>query len=169
MNEQLANLLGATAVLVDDLVAEQLETELGRSGGAAGALVTIANEPGLSIDRLRAALALTHSGAVRLVDRLEQDRLVRRRPRAGRKVGVELTARGRATVGRLGQARLQAVAQVLATLSLTEQRQLDALLRRILTAQTTGEDDLRRTCRLCSFEACECDGRRCPVAAAAAP
>ena len=166
MSSSLTNLLGAAALLVDDAVAQNIEEQLPHGGSAPAALVTLAHEPGLSIDGLRAALGLTHSGAVRLVDRLEQDGLVRRSRGGGRVVAVYLTARGRRALARVERARLAAAAELLAPLSTTERRQLESLLRRILAGQSQSDDDLNRICRLCSFEACESTGRACPVAEA---
>jgi DNA-binding MarR family transcriptional regulator len=160
-------LLAAGARLVDDTVEARLERELPRTASAPAALVTLSHEPRLSIAELRGALGLTHSGAVRLVDRLEQDGLVRRSRAGGRAVALHLTSRGGRALMRLERARLEACADLLAPLNASERRQLETLLRRMLAAQTRGEDDLNRICRLCSFEACESGGRACPVAKAA--
>jgi DNA-binding MarR family transcriptional regulator len=161
LTEALANLLAATSLLVNDAV----DAGLPRSRSTAAALVTLAHQPGLSIDALRTVLGLTHSGAVRLVDRLEEDGLVKR-ARGGRSVAVTLTHRGRQAVSAVERARLARVAELLEPLTAAEQRQLEKALREILAARTEGLDDLYRICRLCSFPACESDGRACPVAEA---
>jgi hypothetical protein len=70
-------------------------------------------------------------------------------------------------VQRIEQARIAAAADLLSPLSEAQRRQLEAMLARILGARTNGEDDLRRICRLCSFDACESGGQVCPVALAA--
>lgn len=168
MSERAANLLAATAQLVTDAVAEQLAAQLPHGASAPAALITIAHHPGLSIDRLSVPLGLTHSGTVRLIDRLEADELVRREKRAERAVKLHLTRRGRRAVERIEAARIVATDRVLAPLSTDERRQLDAILSRLLAARTHDQADLRRICRLCSFDACEGGGSRCPVAAAAA-
>src|SRR5919198_1758147 len=116
MSVSVANLLGATAQLVDDAVREGIEREIHRTASAPAALVTIAHDSGLSIDALRAALGLTHSGAVRLVDRLEHDGLVRRTRPGGRAVGLSLTPAGRRILRRLEHARLVATAELLSAL-----------------------------------------------------
>ena len=170
MADRVANLLAAAALLVEDAVQRRLERELPRTASAPAAIVTIAHRPRLSIDHLREALGLTHSGAVRLVDRLAQDGLVRRSKSGGRAVGLTLTRRGRYMLERLERARLDATTDLLDPLGESERRQLDRLLSRLLAARTSGEHDLHRICRLCSFAACVSDRRRCPVAdAAAAP
>ena len=106
-----------------------------------------------TLDQLRAALGLTHSGAVRLVDRLEEDGLVRRARAGGRAVAPDLTARGRRALTRLERVRLEASAELLTPFSASKREQLELLLRRMLAAQTANEADLNRICRLCSFEA----------------
>jgi DNA-binding MarR family transcriptional regulator len=167
MDESLANLFAAAGTLVTDAVKARLDGELSRTASAPAALVTLAHEPGISIDVLRAALGLTHSGAVRLVDRLEEDGLVRRSRAGGRAVAVDLTARGRRALAAVERARLAAVDELLEPLDPAARRQLGRALRRILAEQTRGDDDLNRICRLCSFAACESGGRACPVAEAA--
>jgi DNA-binding MarR family transcriptional regulator len=160
----LPNLLAAFGLLVEDAVAERLEQELGRNATAAAALVMLERQQ-LSVGELRQALALTHSGAVRLVDRLEDDGFVER-ARHGRDVTVSLTRRGRTACARLESERLAAAADLASALTSSERKQLEKLLRRILAAQTENDDDLNRICRLCSFEACESAGTACPVAEA---
>jgi DNA-binding MarR family transcriptional regulator len=153
-------------LLVEDAVRTHVEQQLGRAASAPAALVTLAHAPGSSIDSLRSALGLTHSGAVRLVDRLEADGLVRRSRDGGRAVAVDLTARGRRALAAVEQTRLTAADELVAPLDAAARWQLEQLLQRILAAQSQSDDDLRRICRLCSFAACESDGHVCPVAEA---
>jgi DNA-binding MarR family transcriptional regulator len=164
MSEALANLLAATAQLVEDTVSGGLERDLALTASAPAALVTLAHEPGLSIDALRRVLDLTHSGAVRLIDRLEADGLVERTRRGGRSVAVTLTRRGRKAVAEIERVRLESVAQLLAPLTVSERRELERVLGHVLASRTQSLDDLHRICRLCSFPACESKGRSCPVA-----
>jgi MarR family transcriptional regulator, negative regulator of the multidrug operon emrRAB len=167
VSERSANLLAAAGQLVSDAVTARLEDALTHAASAPAALMTIAHRPGLSIERLSEALALTQSGGVRLIDRLATDGLVRREKLSARTVRLHLTPRGQRAVQRIEQARIAAAADLLSPLSGAQRRQLEAMLARILAARTRGEDDLRRICRLCSFEACESGGRICPVAEAA--
>jgi MarR family transcriptional repressor of emrRAB len=164
---RLANLLAATSRLVDDAVDARLAAELSLTASAPAALVTISNHPGQSVDDLRRTLDLTHSGAVRLVDRLEADGLVRRRPH-GRSVSVELTARGRRRHAAVKQARLAAVEETLAALTPPARAQLEPILEALLAAHASSQDDLRRVCRLCAYDTCERPDCACPVAAAVA-
>jgi DNA-binding MarR family transcriptional regulator len=162
---RLANLLAAAARLVDDAVDERLAGELGLAASAPAALVTLANHPGQTVDDLRRTLRLTHSGAVRLVDRLEADGLVRRRPH-GRSVSLELTARGRRRHAGVERARLAAVEETLAALTPEARSRLEPILEALLAGHAASDQDLRRVCRLCAYDVCERPDCACPVAAA---
>jgi MarR family transcriptional regulator, negative regulator of the multidrug operon emrRAB len=165
VTERASNLLAAAGQLVADAVTARLEDALVHTASAPAALMTIAHHPGLSIERLSEALGLTQSGGVRLIDRLAADGLVRREKLSARSLRLHLTGRGTRAVERIEQARIAAAADVLSPLSAAQRRQLEAMLARILAAHTHDEGDLRRICRLCSFDACESGGRACPVAA----
>jgi MarR family transcriptional regulator, negative regulator of the multidrug operon emrRAB len=165
MSERTANLLAAAGQRVADAVTARLEDTLTHTASAPAAIMTIAHHPGLSIERLSEAVGITDSGGVRLIDRLAADGLVRREKLSARMVRLHLTPCGQRAVERIEQARIAAATDLLSPLSGAQRRQLEAVLARILAAQTHGEDDLRRICRLCSFDACESGGRACPVAA----
>src|SRR2546427_8823017 len=66
-----ANLLGAAVTALNDEL--EAATASGAEHGAAfpAALVSVHWAPGLSIEQLRRILGLSHSGTVRLLDRLE--------------------------------------------------------------------------------------------------
>lgn len=167
LSHRTANLLAAAAQLVGDAVTDRLAGELPHTASAPAALISIAHQPGLSIERLRTALHLTHSGTVRLIDRLEAEELVRREKHGERALKLHLTRRGRRAVERIEAARLAAVAELLSPLNEQERRQLDGVLARLLADRTHNQDDLYRICRLCSFDACEPGALLCPVAQAA--
>src|SRR6185503_11105786 len=86
-----ANLLGALGIVLADALAD--------AGGdsEAAALVAIGGpSAGASIDALSAVVGLSHSGTVRLVDRLEADGLLERRRGADqRSATLLLTPAGR--------------------------------------------------------------------------
>jgi MarR family transcriptional regulator, negative regulator of the multidrug operon emrRAB len=169
MSTRTANLLAATARLIDDAVQASLLRELPFGASAPAALISIAHQPDLSIEDLRQILAITHSGTVRLVDRLETDELVTRIRTGQRAVKLRLTPRGRRTLRKLEAARLAAVATIATALPDAAQAQLEELLSQILAAQTHSHGDLQRICRLCSFDACQTTHRACPVDRAAHP
>jgi MarR family transcriptional repressor of emrRAB len=159
MAAHLANLLAAAAQVVTDAVATN-------TPGRSAALVALSHDPGEPIETLRRTLQLTHSGAVRTIDRLAADGLVQRE-RRGRTAVVELTARGQEEVQALAAARLEAASAVLAAVPAELHDGLEHALSALLAGHTSDEADLRRICRTCSFEACEGEGERCPVAVAA--
>jgi DNA-binding MarR family transcriptional regulator len=161
-----ANVLGAAAQLVVDAVEARLHDTLPRSISAPAALMTLGHHPGLSIEQLRLALGLTHSGTVRLIDRLTTANLVLRRKQGGREVQLFLTRGGSRVVDRIQGARIAAAEELLAVLPDHQRQQLDAILAELLASRTEDEEDLRRICRLCSFSACQNDRQTCPVAAA---
>jgi DNA-binding MarR family transcriptional regulator len=167
VSERTANLLAATGQLVADAVTARLEGALTHTASAPAAVMTIAHHPGLSVEVLSEALDITNSGGVRLIDRLAADGLVRREKLSARNVRLHLTSRGQRAVQRIEQARIAAATDLLSPLSAAQRRELEAMLAAILANRTHGEDDLRRICRLCSFDACESGGRICPVAEAA--
>src|SRR2546421_11807780 len=128
------NLLGAMALAVSDRMAEALADRSGRSESAAATLSALdqfLGEP--SIDQLSRVLGLSQSGTVRLVDRLEQDGLVRRGSgEDGRTTTVPLTPAGRRAARRLEAARLEGLEGVLQPLGDGERRTLAALPGRVL-------------------------------------
>ena len=157
-----ANALGALALEVARRVQEAGEAASphGASGPAAlAALHGLAG--GRSIDALRRVVGLTHSGAVRLVDRLAADGLVERRVGAdGRAVALQLTPEGRRAARRVLSRREAALEGVLAPLTPADRSTLAALHERLLGSLTEGQEARRRVCRLCDVEAC---GRECPT------
>jgi DNA-binding MarR family transcriptional regulator len=90
------NLLGAFVLAVADRIRVETENSVGHSGSAAAALVTIAHFPGRTVEFLRQAIGLSHPAAVRVVDRLVEQGLVRRRPSGpGPAVALTVTTAGR--------------------------------------------------------------------------
>ena len=82
-NKRTLNLLGALALSIVDALNTVVEANAGYGGEAPAALVTLGAEPGISINTLRQILNLSHPGTVRLIDRLESQGLVERRPGGG--------------------------------------------------------------------------------------
>src|SRR4051812_26989829 len=118
---------------------------------------------GHSIDALRRVVGLTHSGAVRLVDRLSAAGLVERRVGAdGRAVALQLTPEGRRAARRVLARREAAIESALTPLSARERADLARLHERLLAHLTEGHEDRRRVCRLCDVDGC---GRDCPTRA----
>ncbi|HEY6964361.1 MAG TPA: MarR family transcriptional regulator [Erythrobacter sp.] len=160
MDLALANILGALSMAVMDRIEEAARDVLGRSGETPAALIVIGYGQGITNDRLCRILGLSHSGAVRLVDRLVADELVeRRRGRDARETALHLTQKGAETRRALLCSRLSTVNALLDVLSDSEQSRLEALVRNLLARQATSEGDRYRICRLCDAAVCE----RCPL------
>lgn len=154
----LANVLGALATRVADEGTASLEaTSLVES--AQVALILISKYPGCSIQQLRAPLQLSHSGCVRLVDRLVEQALVQReRSEDGRAVSLRLTGRGRAAATRGIQRREELLTRLVSVLDADERDALFAVANKLLRAGAATERVIVRTCRTCDYNACT----RCP-------
>src|ERR671935_835256 len=75
-----ANLLGAFALAVVDRLHEELTAAGERGLSATAALIHLRLRPGRNIDFLARLLRISHPATVRIVDRLEDDGLIERRP-----------------------------------------------------------------------------------------
>jgi DNA-binding MarR family transcriptional regulator len=158
----LSNKLAALALAVADATLARTED---LAPTAVAALVTIRDRDPLSIGEIAHIVGLTHSAAVRLVDRLEKDWLVRRQRRVGREVMVEITARGRRRAQQLQENRFAAVAGFLAELDPADQAELDRLVSKII--RNLARDDLQvdQFCRMCRRGACDCGLHEAPETA----
>jgi len=160
MENGIANLLGALSLAVMDRIEQSAREIIGRGGETPAALVVIGYGQGMTNDKLRRILGLSHSGTVRLVDRLVSDRLVDRRPgKDGREVALYLTATGAATRNELMASRISAVASLLDVLSPAEAKRLGTLIRELLARQDTSEMDRFTICRMCDDRICT----NCPL------
>jgi DNA-binding MarR family transcriptional regulator len=159
----LGNLVAAFALAVDDEIVRATEEVAEHGARAAAALVTLHAEPGLSIEQLRRALSLTHSGGARLVDRLAVEGLVERAPGFGRRIALQLTAAGRELAERILTARGRAIEKALAPLDKAEKHHLGSLLECMLRGLVGSEERSWQICRMCDTDACPPE--RCPVEA----
>jgi DNA-binding MarR family transcriptional regulator len=159
-----ANLLGALALAVCDLIRDATEQQadgLARSGPAA--LVSLAHYPGQPVGALGRALGLTHSGAVRLSDRLEAAGLVLRTSVGpGRTLALHLTAAGQLAAEQVLTRRQAVVGQLARQLDSGEAAALERLAGHLLAAITTDRNSARRLCRLCDEPLCTAEAE-CPV------
>jgi MarR family transcriptional regulator, negative regulator of the multidrug operon emrRAB len=161
-----ANLLGAFALATSDRLRTATESASGTGAAAPAALVTIVMYPGCTIERLARALRITHSGCVRLVDRLEAEGLVRRRPGSdARSIALELSGAGRRAGEHALAARRDAMTQILQLLDESERTRFVRLVEKALGGMTHSRLDAYSICRLCDEPACE--RLFCPVDTAA--
>jgi DNA-binding MarR family transcriptional regulator len=177
-DQHLANVVGALATALDDSVTVATESATGLTGAAPAALVALHDLlHGRSVDDLRRAVDLTHSGAVRLVDRLVADGLAARRAGAdGRSVAVVLTARGRRLARAALDARRAVLGDALDVLDPLERVQLTGIVERMVTGvverrlagRAAGHDPAGGwLCRQCDPTACGRPEGHCPAATAA--
>ena len=144
-----ANVLGAVALAVADQIRVTVAPAGGRSDSAAAALSALYHFPGrLTVDQLGRVLGLTHSGAVRLVDRLTGAGLVQRAPGADR--------------------RIDYLTSLLAGFSPAETDALRELLGRVMGQVVQHKQGGAWICRMCDLQACGRDAGDCPAANAAA-
>lgn len=155
------NVFGAIVLAFADEIVRAASSPAPEEGPAASALVLLGHEPGLSIRTLAAGVRLSHAGTVRLIDRLEADGLVERRPHAmdGRMRSLHLTATGETACAAVLAARDDVLSRGLAALTPDELSTLGALSERMLRAALRDEDHAYRICRLCDYGGC----RQCPV------
>ena len=160
-----ANLLGTLALAVTGRVEAAVEAAAPHGPSAPAALCALEGYlGGEPIDALARVLGLTHSGAVRLVDRLAGAGLVERRRGAdGRSVAVTLTAAGGRAATEIRAVRESALAGALAALDGGERRALTELNEKLLAGLTSDRASARRMCRLCDSEACGHERGICPV------
>lgn len=178
-DSRLANLLAATALGLTDRLHELGSDFAGTDPAAATALVALLDfSPHGSLRRLSQALGLTHSGTVRLVDRLAEAGLVRRESgQDQRSRAVVLTKEGRATALALRARRRSAAAALLEGLTAAQRAELTRACE-VLIVNITRQRLARRAagsapaggalCRWCDFNDCGRPAGSCPAARAAA-
>jgi DNA-binding MarR family transcriptional regulator len=173
--ERLANLIGALVLTLDDRLRDATETAAGHGAAAPAALVALHEFLGHgTMDQLRRAVGLTPSGAVRLVDRLEQSGYVERHASSDKRaVALVLTSSGRAAARRVRAARHTAIESALSELSTADRSSLTKITEKLLAVITRQRLTNREQgnepaggwiCRLCDFEACGRQHGTCPAA-----
>lgn len=155
------NVVGALALALVDAIQRDAQAQAPEPGPAAAAIALIGHAPGLSIERLRRALALSHPGTVRLVDRLVEDGVVVRSTAAEdrRAVALRLTPSGEAADAAILSARQASLSAALDALSPEEAEQFGRSAAKVLRGLIRHEDNAYRTCRLCDYRVCQ----DCPV------
>jgi MarR family transcriptional repressor of emrRAB len=160
------NILGAAALAVTDRMLGELAGSAGLNATTAAALVHLRLRPGENIDFLARVTGLSHPAAVRVVDRLVADGLVKRRPARDRRArALVLTRAGQRLALRVLAEREQALADALAPLSSRECQALTQLLGKLLAGLTDSRWSSRHICRLCDYPTCA--RPQCPVDQAA--
>ena len=158
-----ANLLGAFTVAMHHRVLQRINADQHIGGEGPAAVVLIGTNPGKTVDFVARALELTHSGTVRLIDRLATEQWVERRPGGTdrRAVALYLTKAGQQKMRVILRVRRECLESVLGVLSAKEQKLLTTVLEGMLENMTTNEQMAESICRLCEEEACP--QPNCPV------
>ncbi|WP_146102234.1 MarR family winged helix-turn-helix transcriptional regulator [Nocardia nova] len=170
-----ANVLGALSLVVADGMNTAVEAVAALGPSAPAALAAMHQFlDGGSVTQLSSVLGLSHSGTVRLVDRLVAEGLVERGgAQDGRAVSVVLTRDGRDMAARILRTREKSLTSALSALSADEIDNLAATLDAMLTTMTLARAEQRAArgndrsqpwlCRLCDFDACGRSEGSCPV------
>jgi MarR family transcriptional regulator, negative regulator of the multidrug operon emrRAB len=167
---RVANRLGAIALTLSDAIREATEEATGMAGGIPAALVSLREwADGMSVEVLADAMRVSHSRAVRVVDRLEAAGLARREsdPADGRRALVRLEPAGHELAVRALEARMNVLLGAVAQLDAADVRDLERLLGALLDAATVDARVPREICRLCDGRVCGHDEGACPVTRAA--
>jgi DNA-binding MarR family transcriptional regulator len=167
---RIANRLGAISLTLSDGIRDATEEATGMAGGIPAALVSLHEwADGSSVEVLAEAMRVSHSRAVRVVDRLEEAGLARRvsDPSDGRRALVRLEPAGRQLAGRALEARERVLRLAIGEFDAAEMRDLERLVGALLDATTVDLRAAKQTCRLCDGHACGHYERACPVTRAA--
>lgn len=164
MDERLrtANLLGALSLAITDRLLTELKEHSRQNDTSASALNVIGYAEGCTNGQLGAALQLSHSATVRLLDKLSEAGFVEVRPGVDKRaVAIFLTEAGRERTRSVVQARNHALAELIDLLAPQQRAQLDGIAETLLDKMTQAPIDAMHICRLCDERACPQD--RCPV------
>lgn len=165
-----ANRLGALALTLSDAIREATELATGMAGGPPAALVSLHEwADGRSVEVLAGAMRVSHSRAVRVVDKLEAQGLARREPDPldGRRALVYLEPPGRDLAQRALAARARVLQLAITGLDDDEQNELEPLLDAVLESMTVDLRAAMAICRLCDAQGCGHFDGNCPVTRAA--
>ena len=162
---RLENLLGAWSLTVVDRMAAAGNRQMGLSASDQAAVVTLLAHPDRTVSWLGEVLALTSSGATRLVDRLVAAGWVVRSPGGdARQRRLRLTDTGEALARSVVRARDEVLTECVAPLDKRARGQFERALEQMVGASTRALPAAMRTCRLCDRSACRAEGRDCPLA-----
>lgn len=161
-SKKTANILGALAIVLADDLRGRVNEALGVTGETAAALILLGANPDLTIRQIATALDITHSGAVRLVDRLTADSFTERSTgQDSRTVLVRLTAAGAKRRLTALAKRENVLSQAMALLEPKEVENFSASIERMLRGLLSRKEHGYRFCRMCDEGQCVPTG--CPV------
>lgn len=148
---KVANMLGALAIVLADDLRKAVNSALATTGETAAAILVLGAHP-----------AFSHGGAVRLIDRLERDGMVRKRPGAdARTMLVKLSPEGRAQLQEALRKRGTVLDRAVTLLDADEAALLAGCLDKMLRGLLTCPEHGHRYCRMCDED--KCVPNCCPV------
>lgn len=163
---RLENLLGAHSLALADRLLAGADASLGRGPpqSECAALVTLLAHPGQQMSWLANVMALTTSGATRLVERLVEAGWVERRAGSdARSRRLDLSAAGIERAKLILAGRQAALSSALGRLSPSERADLEILLDKLVAGLAGDRPTALRVCRLCDRAACCAAGNECPL------
>jgi len=164
MDAYTVNLLGAFAVGCCDAQNAAM-AEVGLDPTELAALLAIHARPGSKVDDVAQTTSLSHSGAVRVIDRLSRAGWVARRTgRDRRTVAIHCTREGHEKARLALTLRRNALQEASRGLTKSELALLRRLVKKFLAGLPRDRRDAWRLCRLCDHGVCT--GTACPVGSA---
>lgn len=162
-DKYISNLIGAFATSVTSGIEQQISSLGGCSLNHESALVVIDNHPNETIDVLSKVLRLTHSGAVRLINTLEEQGLVERHRSVhdARSVVLCVTPDGSKRVKQILNNREIVTSKLLENFNDEQKQNLLDLLEIAMGGLTHEQSKARQICKLCDEGVCRKLG--CPV------
>jgi MarR family transcriptional repressor of emrRAB len=163
-DRRLENIWGAISLATVDKMEQAFAAVTGRGPSAIAALTQVGAEPGMSIERLRRVIALSHSATVRLVDQLVGEGLISREASASsdkRARSLTLTRDGMTLLETAKEGRRNVVEAALDRLSAEQRQALAGIIETMFPALVAPGDDTDVVCRFCDDKVCPIE--RCPV------
>jgi MarR family transcriptional repressor of emrRAB len=159
----ISNLIGAFATTISSEIEKSIAELDGRSLSHEIALVAIYNHPNETISTLSKVLAITHSGAVRLINTLENEGLVERykSEQDARSVVLHVSDKGKERAQSVLFSREKVTSNLLKNFNEAQRRDFLNLLEIAMSNLTDKQIEARRICRLCDEGICRKLG--CPV------
>jgi MarR family transcriptional repressor of emrRAB len=165
MSHRATNLVAALGTALADAQVHTCEA-LGIHPSDAAALITLGYHPGATVGALAPIVGFTLSAAVRLVERLDAAKLVRREHGEDkRQVRLSLTAKGVALRTKILEARHAVILKATASLDPNQFAKLEEIVQVMLAALTDDREAADHICRFCDENVCPPDA--CPVECAA--
>lgn len=155
------NQIAAFALTVTDSLNEAMAEQFDRSHSEIETLISVRYCNDFTVGWLSDVLDLTHSAAVRIVDRLEKDNRIRRIPQTNRRyVGLVLTPSGVKLADDMLKARQTALEKLFEGIEDNALNRLMTVTRKILESGVSDKLSAYRRCRSCDENMC---GSSCPV------